>query len=117
VEFLEEHPKVEKVIYPFQVSHPQQKIARQQMKNGGGMISFILKQGREAAIIRLGTRLGVPYAITQSCYDPVGGKACGRCDSCILRRRGFEEAGVPDPTRYVSRAAVSPRAQERTRKP
>ena len=50
VEFLEEHPKVEKVIYPFHDSHPQQRIARQQMKNGGGMISFILKQGREAAI-------------------------------------------------------------------
>ncbi len=50
VEFLEEHPKVEKVIYPFHDSHPQQKIARQQMKNGGGMISFIMKQGREAAI-------------------------------------------------------------------
>ncbi len=50
VEFLEKHPKVEKVIYPFQENHPQQKIARQQMKNGGGMISFIMKQGREAAI-------------------------------------------------------------------
>ncbi len=50
VEFLEEHPKVEKVIYPFHASHPQQRIARQQMKNGGGMISFIMKQGREAAI-------------------------------------------------------------------
>jgi cystathionine beta-lyase/cystathionine gamma-synthase len=50
VEFLEEHPKVEKVIYPFHDSHPQHKIARQQMTNGGGMISFIMKQGREAAI-------------------------------------------------------------------
>jgi cystathionine beta-lyase/cystathionine gamma-synthase len=50
VEFLEQHPKVEKVIYPFHASHPQQKIARQQMKNGGGMISFILKEGREAAV-------------------------------------------------------------------
>jgi len=50
VEFLEEHPKVEKVIYPFHASHPQQKIARQQMKNGGGMISFIMKGGRAAAI-------------------------------------------------------------------
>ena len=50
VEFLEEHPKVEKVIHPFHDSHPQQKIARQQMRNGGGMISFIMKQGREAAI-------------------------------------------------------------------
>lgn len=50
VEFLEEHPKVEKLIYPFHESHPQFRIARQQMKNGGGMISFIMKAGREAAI-------------------------------------------------------------------
>jgi len=50
VEFLEEHPKVSKFIYPFHESHPQYKIAQQQMKNGGGMISFIMKQGRQAAI-------------------------------------------------------------------
>ena len=50
VEFLEEHPKVGKFIYPFHPSHPQYKIAKQQMKNGGGMISFIMKGGREAAI-------------------------------------------------------------------
>jgi 7-cyano-7-deazaguanine synthase len=56
----------------------------------------------KAKIIQLGTKLGVPYGITQSCYDPVGGKACGRCDACVLRRKGFEEAGVADPTRYVA---------------
>jgi cystathionine beta-lyase/cystathionine gamma-synthase len=50
VEFLEKHPGVEKLIYPFHPSHPGCKIAKQQMKNGGGMISFILKGGREAAI-------------------------------------------------------------------
>jgi cystathionine beta-lyase/cystathionine gamma-synthase len=50
VEFLEEHPKVGKFIYPFHPSHPQYRIAKQQMKNGGGMISFIMKGGREAAI-------------------------------------------------------------------
>ncbi len=50
VEFLEKHPKVEKLYYPFHASHPEQKIAKQQMKNGGGMISFIVKGGREAAI-------------------------------------------------------------------
>jgi cystathionine beta-lyase/cystathionine gamma-synthase len=50
VEFLEKHPKVDKLIYPFHESHPQYKIARQQMKNGGGMISFLVKGGRESAI-------------------------------------------------------------------
>lgn len=50
VEFLEEHPKVGKFIYPFHRSHPQYRIAKQQMRNGGGMISFIMKDGREAAI-------------------------------------------------------------------
>jgi 7-cyano-7-deazaguanine synthase len=63
----------------------------------------------KADIIRRGLALGVDYAITQSCYDPVtppGGDdadagACGRCDACVLRRRGFAEAGVPDVTRYA----------------
>jgi 7-cyano-7-deazaguanine synthase len=56
----------------------------------------------KAAIIRLGTALGVDYSITHSCYDPgASGAACAHCDSCILRRRGFEEAGVADPTRYA----------------
>ena len=50
VEFLEKHPKVEKLFYPFHASHPQCHIAKQQMKNGGGMISFILEGGRDAAI-------------------------------------------------------------------
>lgn len=50
IEFLEEHPKVERLIYPFHESHPQHKIARLQMRNGGGMISFIMKEGRGAAI-------------------------------------------------------------------
>ncbi len=55
----------------------------------------------KAEIIQLGTRLGVDYGLTVSCYDADGaGAACGRCDSCILRRKGFAEAGVEDPTRY-----------------
>lgn len=59
----------------------------------------------KAEIIRLGADLGVDYSLTHSCYDPAsGGAACGRCDSCRLRRAGFEVAGVPDPTRYVERA-------------
>ena len=55
----------------------------------------------KAAIIREGIRLGVDFGLTMSCYDPDReGRACGACDSCQLRRRGFEEAGVADPTRY-----------------
>jgi len=53
-------------------------------------------------IIRTGMRLGVDYALTHSCYDPDGeGRACGRCDSCLIRREGFRAAGVPDPTVYA----------------
>jgi 7-cyano-7-deazaguanine synthase len=56
----------------------------------------------KAQIIHEGTRLGVDYGLTHSCYDPdERGRACGRCDSCALRRKGFQEAGVPDPTRYM----------------
>ncbi len=53
-------------------------------------------------IIRAGIAAGVDYALTHSCYDPApDGAACGRCDSCLLRKRGFDEAGVADPTRSV----------------
>ena len=56
----------------------------------------------KAEIIRLGMSLGVDYATTVSCYDPTAsGMACGRCDACQLRRKGFAEAGIPDPTRYA----------------
>jgi 7-cyano-7-deazaguanine synthase len=52
----------------------------------------------KAEIIRTGRRLGVDYSHTHSCYDPEpDGSACGRCDSCIIRRKGFAEAGVEDP--------------------
>lgn len=55
----------------------------------------------KAEIIREGTRLGVDYALTVSCYQAdAEGRACGRCDACRLRREGFSAAGVPDPTRY-----------------
>lgn len=56
----------------------------------------------KADIIREGTRLGVDYGMTHSCYDPdERGLACGHCDSCLLRMKGFQEAGVPDPTLYT----------------
>ncbi|QSQ23009.1 7-cyano-7-deazaguanine synthase QueC [Pyxidicoccus parkwayensis] len=59
----------------------------------------------KADIIREGVKLGVDYGMTHSCYDPdAQGRACGRCDSCVLRKKGFEEAGVPDPTRYTEGA-------------
>jgi 7-cyano-7-deazaguanine synthase len=55
----------------------------------------------KAEIVTLGTRLGVDYGLTWSCYDPASdGTACGRCDACILRRKGFREAGMEDPARY-----------------
>jgi 7-cyano-7-deazaguanine synthase len=55
----------------------------------------------KSEIIRQGIALGVDYGMTHSCYNPgADGRACGRCDSCSLRRKGFEAAGVPDPTKY-----------------
>jgi 7-cyano-7-deazaguanine synthase len=56
----------------------------------------------KADIIRSGNKLGVDYGITHSCYDPSpDGKACGQCDSCLLRKKGFREAGIPDPAIYI----------------
>lgn len=56
----------------------------------------------KANIIRCGIELGIDYSITHSCYDPSpAGKACGRCDSCLLRKKGFREAGIEDPAIYV----------------
>jgi 7-cyano-7-deazaguanine synthase len=56
----------------------------------------------KAQIIQKGMELGVDFALTHSCYDPSPqGLACGKCDSCFLRRKGFKEAGVTDPTRYI----------------
>lgn len=56
----------------------------------------------KSEIIRKGIELDVNYGITHSCYDPVGELACGRCDSCLLRHRGFIETDVKDPTLYVA---------------
>nr|WP_320114627.1 7-cyano-7-deazaguanine synthase QueC [uncultured Desulfuromonas sp.] len=58
----------------------------------------------KADIIRMGTDLGVDYALTHSCYDPApDGRACGRCDSCVLRLNGFAQAGLTDPVPYVEK--------------
>jgi len=56
-----------------------------------------LIQLTKADTIRLGGKLGVDYTLTHSCYDPVDGRACGSCDSCLLRARGFTELGLTDP--------------------
>ncbi|HKP85862.1 MAG TPA: 7-cyano-7-deazaguanine synthase QueC [Blastocatellia bacterium] len=57
----------------------------------------------KAEIINKGLELGVDYSLTHSCYDPTpGGLACGKCDSCLLRLKGFNEAGARDPLRYAS---------------
>ena len=55
----------------------------------------------KADIIRLGVTLNVPFHLTHSCYDPIGSLACGQCDSCLIRKQGFCEAGVVDPVPYA----------------
>jgi 7-cyano-7-deazaguanine synthase len=71
---------------------------RQQFK-----IHTPLVQLTKAQIVRRGLDLGVDYSLTSSCYDPdPQGRACGHCDSCLLRLKGFAENGVRDPIRYVS---------------
>jgi 7-cyano-7-deazaguanine synthase len=61
----------------------------------------------KADIIRLGTRLGVDYSLTLTCYEPNStGEACGECDSCILRAKGFADAGMVDTTLYQSKTAA-----------
>ena len=58
----------------------------------------------KAEIIRQGLELGVDYSLTSTCYDPsVDGKACGTCDACLLRLKGFRELGIPDPVRYLQK--------------
>jgi 7-cyano-7-deazaguanine synthase len=60
-----------------------------------------LIQMTKAEIICRGVELGVDYRLTHSCYDPSPeGKACGKCDSCLIRKKGFREARIPDPTIY-----------------
>jgi 7-cyano-7-deazaguanine synthase len=84
-----------------------QKLANLATKAGvegqGFTIHAPLVHMTKAQIIATGAKLGIDYALTSSCYDPsLDGLACGHCDSCQLRRKGFSEAGIADPTRYVS---------------
>lgn len=78
------------------------RLATKAAVEGGAMrIHAPLIELSKAEIIRRGVMLGVDFAMTVSCYQPDdSGRACGRCDSCRLRRAGFEQAGIPDPTRY-----------------
>jgi 7-cyano-7-deazaguanine synthase len=78
-------------------------LAQVATRSGGFRVHAPLIELTKAQIIVLGRSLGVDYAMTHSCYDPVDGAACGRCDACALRRKGFSEAGVADPTRYAAR--------------
>ncbi len=75
-------------------------LAQVATRSGGFHVHAPLIELTKADIIKLGTGLGVDYGQTHSCYDPIGDAACGRCDACALRRKGFAEAGLPDPTRY-----------------
>jgi 7-cyano-7-deazaguanine synthase len=71
-------------------------------KTGRFRIHAPLIHLRKAEIIQRGVALGVDYGCTHSCYDPAPeGLACGRCDSCRLRLKGFAEAGMTDPIKYV----------------
>lgn len=85
--------------------HAFEALAQVATRAGGFRVHAPLIAMTKADIIRAGLALGIDYSLTHSCYDPApDGAACGRCDACALRRKGFAEAGVPDPTRYVTLA-------------
>ena len=78
-----------------------QQTARLGTKRANFTIHAPLVHLTKAQIIRRGMELDIDYSMTHSCYDPdLQGRACGRCDSCLLRKKGFAEAGMTDPTRY-----------------
>jgi len=69
-------------------------------KTGFSIHAPLLSKSKKE-IIEIGIGLGVDYQLTHSCYDPQDDKACGRCDACLLRLRGFAEAGIKDPGNYA----------------
>lgn len=77
------------------------------VEGNGVRVHSPLMDMSKAEIVQRGVQLGVDYSMTHSCYDPIDGKACGQCDSCILRRRGFEQAGMSDPTNYAREQGAS----------
>ncbi len=79
-----------------------QALAQVATRAGGFTLHAPLIELTKAQIIERGVGLGVDYSQTHSCYDPnAAGLACGRCDACALRRKGFSDAGITDPTRYA----------------
>lgn len=80
--------------------HAFETLANVATRHQGFRIHAPLIEMTKAEIIRVGLDLGIDYGITHSCYDPLPDGACGRCDACQLRKKGFAEAAVPDPTRY-----------------
>jgi len=81
-----------------------QLATRAGVKGNGVKLHTPLQTLTKAQIIRLGIENGVDYGLTHSCYDPAeDGRACGCCDSCQIRKNGFAEAGIADPTRYISK--------------
>jgi 7-cyano-7-deazaguanine synthase len=79
------------------------------VEGAGVTIHAPLLELTKPLIIQRGIELGVDYGLTVSCYDPAAdGAACGHCDACQLRRRGFELAGRPDPTRYQAEPGLRP---------
>ena len=83
------------------------RLATKKTVEGGNIAIFApLITLTKSEIIEWGSRLGVDYSLTSSCYDPdEHGHACGKCDSCLIRKAAFEEAGYPDPTIYQQQAA------------
>jgi 7-cyano-7-deazaguanine synthase len=80
-----------------------QLATRSGVESGSGIDVLAPVSGfSKAEIIRRGAVLSVPFGLTHSCYAPVGSLACGRCESCQIRRDGFASAGVSDPTRYAA---------------